>query len=100
MQDPSPKENGRRSGFIARIERAAGDMNAFLFMLAIGLAALDLSCFWAMKLRDALPAVQPAAATAPVAPLGFGGGFAAAQPQGGDQSGAGDARRGATAPAP
>jgi hypothetical protein len=34
-----------------------GDLNAFLLVLAIGLATLDLTCFWAFKMRDALPAM-------------------------------------------
>jgi hypothetical protein len=67
----------------------------FLFVLAVGLAALDLSCYWAIKLRDSLPPAHPGAATA-VAPLGFGSGFAAVQPER-PQAGL---RGGATAQAP
>jgi hypothetical protein len=29
-------------------------MNAFLVVLALGLAALDLTCFWAIKVQDGL----------------------------------------------
>jgi hypothetical protein len=42
-------------------------MNAFLLVLAIGLATLDLSCLWAFKMRDALPAMMPATATSTMA---------------------------------
>ena len=79
MQDPLRDER-ERPRLAARLDRAARDMNAFLFVLAVGLAALDLSFYWAIKLRDALPPVQPTAATG-VMPLGFGSGFAAAQPE-------------------
>jgi hypothetical protein len=95
MQDPSFKRREDRSGFIFRVDRAARDVNAFLFVLAVGLAALDLSCYWAIKLRDSLPPAHPAMATA-VAPLGFGSGFAAMQP---DRPQA-RVRGGATAQAP
>ncbi|HEX3538354.1 MAG TPA: hypothetical protein VHU15_16470 [Stellaceae bacterium] len=76
MQDPSSERREGRLGFAARIDRAARDMNAFLFVLAVGLAALDLSCYWALKLRDALPPVRPTAIAAAVPETGF----AAAQP--------------------
>jgi len=39
-------------------------MNAFLLVLAIGLATLDLTCLWAFKLRDALPAMTHTSASA------------------------------------
>jgi len=77
MQDPSSHNDGQRPGLAARIDRAARDMNAFLLVLAIGLATLDFSCFLAIKLRDALPPAQRGD-TAMVTPLGFGGGFAQA----------------------
>ena len=34
---------------------------AFLLVVAIGLATLDLTCFWAFKMRDALPSMALAA---------------------------------------
>jgi hypothetical protein len=46
-----------------RLDRAARDMNAFLLVVAIGLATLDLTCLWAFKLRDALPAFSHTAAS-------------------------------------
>lgn len=57
MQNPVPGEDPRPRSLVARLDRAARDMNAFLLVLAIGLATLDLTCLWAFKLRDALPAV-------------------------------------------
>ena len=58
MQDPL-REKRERPRLAVRLDRAARDMNAFLFVLAVGLAALDLSFYWAIKLRDALPPVVP-----------------------------------------
>ena len=48
-----------RPGSTAR----ARDMNAFLLVLAIGLATLDLTCLWAFKLQDALPAMTRTSAS-------------------------------------
>ena len=91
MQDPSKHRSRERVGLAARLDRAARDMNAVLLMLAIGLAALDFSCFFALQLRDAMPPVQRVdsaaaarqsefgAAAGLTAPSGFGGGFAASQ---------------------
>ena len=50
MPDQSPKKQPSRTNLTARLDRAAGDMNAFLLVLAIGLAALDLTCLWAFKM--------------------------------------------------
>lgn len=80
MQDPFRNKNEKPRGIAARMDRAAADVNAVLLVLAIGLAALDFSCFFAFKLRDALP--PPAAAANAVAATpyaGLGGGFAAAE---------------------
>ena len=62
MQNRLPEKNPRPSSLVARLDRAARDMNAFLLVLAIGLATLDLTCLWAFKLRDSLP--SPSRATA------------------------------------
>lgn len=37
-----------------RLERAARDVNAVLLVLAIGLAALDATCFFVLEMADAL----------------------------------------------
>jgi len=61
MQErPSEERPIRRAA--RQIERAAGDLNSVLLMLAIGLAVLDLTCFSAFKLREALrrPVTAPA----------------------------------------
>jgi hypothetical protein len=57
-------------------DRAARELNAVLLVMAIGLAVLDLTCFCALKMRDALPslaraAANPALVAAP-APLPLG----------------------------
>jgi hypothetical protein len=65
MPDQSPKKDPQ--SLAARLDRAAGDMNALLLVLAIGLAALDLTCLWAFKMRDVLPAMARATATSTTA---------------------------------
>ena len=67
MQNRSPKKNPPPRSLTAWLDRAAGDMNAFLLVLAIGLATLDLPCLWAFKMRDALPAMAQATATSTMA---------------------------------
>jgi hypothetical protein len=57
MQNRLPNKDPQPKGLAARLDRAAGNMNAFLLVLAIGLATLDLTCFWAFKMRNALPAM-------------------------------------------
>jgi hypothetical protein len=66
MENRLPEKNPRQRRLAARLDRAARDMNAFLLVLAIGLATLDLTCLWAFKLRDALPAASRTAAAAAV----------------------------------
>jgi len=68
MENRLPDKDPRLRSLAARLDRAARDMNAFLLVLAIGLATLDLTCLWAFKMRDALPAMshQSANATAAV----------------------------------
>jgi hypothetical protein len=67
MPNRSPKKSPSPKSLAARLDRAAGDMNAFLLVLAIGLATLDLTCLWAFKMRDALPAMARATATSTAA---------------------------------
>lgn len=83
MPDPFPGRDPRRrgnggTGFAARLDRAAQDVNAFLLVLAFGLAALDASIFVAVKLRDALPRAPILESVAATPVFGFGGAFAAA----------------------
>src|SRR3954451_1039836 len=51
-QDRSPK------GLLDRLDRAAGNMNAYLLVIAIGLAALDFTCFSLFQAQN-----SPASAT-------------------------------------
>ena len=67
MQNRSPKKHPSPRSLAARLDRAAGDMNAFLLVLAIGLATLDLTCLWAFKMKEALPAMAQATATSTAA---------------------------------
>jgi len=55
MQDHVQRKENIRPRWVGNLERAAGDLNAVLLALAIGLAALDLTCFCAFQVRDALP---------------------------------------------
>lgn len=64
MQNQLPDKNPRQRTLTARLDRAARDMNAFLLVLAIGLATLDLTCLWAFKMRDALPGMTRSSASA------------------------------------
>ena len=40
-----------------RLDAAAGELNAFLVVVAIGLAVLDLSALWALKVEAMLPPI-------------------------------------------
>src|SRR5262249_21626538 len=62
MQNRLPEKNPRPSSLVAPLDRAARDMKGFLLVLAMGRAALALTCLWAFKLRDSLP--SPSRATA------------------------------------
>ena len=68
MLNRSPQEDNSPKRLVARLERVAGEMNAFLFVLALGLAALDLTCLWAFRMADALPAIARSNATGAVMP--------------------------------
>src|SRR5436853_7843948 len=63
MLNRSPQEDDSSKRLLARLDRIAREMNAFLLVLAIGLATLDLTCLWAFKLRDALPAMTRTSAS-------------------------------------
>lgn len=83
MRNERPQEDGKAKGLLARLDRAAEKMNAFLLVLAIGLAVLDFTCFWVLQIRNALPPVthvSPSAASAAQAATPSGGAFAAAKP--------------------
>lgn len=70
-----PAHNNRSAKVLAlQLDRVFGEMNAFLLAVAIGLAALDATCFVATKYADLLhqkplltrmaPAAEPAIADA------------------------------------
>lgn len=46
-------------------DRAIAELNAILLVLAIGLGALDATCFVAFKVRDALPSTGLIATAGP-----------------------------------
>ncbi len=46
--------NRRLPGLKERLDQAAARMNAFLLMIALGLAILDLTCFWALTIEKDL----------------------------------------------
>ena len=71
-----------------RLDAATQDLNAVLLVLAIGLAVLDFTCFFAFEVRKAIPPrlpeatavarpataiIPPAQAMAPAAPRDSGG---------------------------
>ena len=68
MLNRSPQEDGSPKPRLARLDRVARKINAFLFVLALGLAALDLTCLWAFRMADALPAMAQSNATGAVIP--------------------------------
>src|SRR5258707_13449368 len=57
MENRSPQGNVRATRLIDRLDGLAREMNAFLLVLAIGLAALDVTGFVAFTVRDAAPVV-------------------------------------------
>lgn len=57
MENRSLQQRGSAQRWIDPLDRIAREMNAFLLVLAIGLAALDVTGFVAFTVRDAAPAV-------------------------------------------
>ena len=56
MQQGSDDDNKR---LLARLDNIAREMNAFLVVLAIGLATLDATCYWAKTVSDAFAHSRP-----------------------------------------
>lgn len=52
--DHSPGNEQAQGGLLRRLDRLAGEMNAFLLVLAIGLAVLDLTFFMTLEVSAAL----------------------------------------------
>ena len=67
MQPRMPRDHDRPKTLVARLDRIAREMNAFLVVLAIGLATLDATCYWAKAVSDAF-AHHVVAADAPQTP--------------------------------
>ena len=57
MDNPSTQNKVRKNRLIDRLDRGAREMNAFLLVVAIGLAALDITGFVAFTIRDAAPSL-------------------------------------------
>jgi hypothetical protein len=53
VQQPT-RRNQPQQSLMHRVNYLAGEMNAFLVVLAIGLAILDTTCFLAMRTSDAI----------------------------------------------
>src|SRR6266542_6921331 len=68
MLDPSPQNDDSPKRLLVRLDRVAREMNVFLLVLALGLAVLDLTCLWAVRMADALPAMARSHATGAVTP--------------------------------
>jgi hypothetical protein len=59
MDNPTPTRPDRKRPLLARLDAAARDLNAILLVLAIGLAVLDFTCFFALEVRNAMPPRLP-----------------------------------------
>ena len=55
MDNPTPTRPERKPPLLDRLDAAARDLNAVLLVLAIGLAVLDFTCFFALEVRNAIP---------------------------------------------
>lgn len=58
-----PSSSGDDTSLVRRLDRAAGQLNAFLVILAIGLALLDLTCFSALTVERAIASGHPGMAS-------------------------------------
>jgi hypothetical protein len=54
-----PSSSGDDASLLRRLDRVAGQLNAFLVVLAIGLALLDLTCFSAITVEQAIASGHP-----------------------------------------
>jgi len=52
MADLDPGDRRPAKPLVKRLDRWAGEINAFLMVLALGLAVLDATCFAALHLND------------------------------------------------
>ena len=75
MENRSPQHDASAKQLINRLDRVAREMNAVLLVLAIGLAALDVTGWVAVAIRDAATSgargsVDPSDAAQRAEPLG------------------------------
>ena len=70
MQRSSPRDDHSPKQLWQRLDRVFAEMNVILLALAIGLAVLDITCFSALGLSDALslPHTTPGIEKALLAP--------------------------------
>jgi hypothetical protein len=88
MDNPTQHRPVTKRRLMDRLDAATQDLNAVLLALAIGLAVLDFTCFFAFEVRQAMPprlppattvaapataVIPPAQAMAPAAPRDSGG---------------------------
>ena len=58
MENRMQQSQDKKRPLMNRLDEAARDLNAVLLVLAIGLAVLDFTCFFAFEIRNALPPVR------------------------------------------
>ena len=68
MDNETQPTPNRKRQLLDRLDAAAQDLNAILLVLAIGLAVLDFTCFFAFEVRNAIPPRLPAEAAVTAAP--------------------------------
>ena len=88
MDNSTQRRPAVKRRLMDRLDAATQDLNAVLLVLAIGLAVLDFTCFFAFEVRKAIPPrlpeatavarpataiIPPAQAMAPAAPRDGGG---------------------------
>ncbi|MBO0736974.1 MAG: hypothetical protein J2P48_10455 [Alphaproteobacteria bacterium] len=66
MQQRSPSDDHSLRNLPRRLDRVFGEINAFLLVLAIGLAVLDVTCFVGLKVSDEIQWAQLATAMPPL----------------------------------
>lgn len=67
MQPLSPHDDQSSKPLLQRLDRAFADINAFLIVLAIGLATLDVTFFAATRYVALIEHMPPVTQTAPAA---------------------------------
>jgi hypothetical protein len=68
MDNGTQRTPERKRPLLTRLDAAAQDLNAILLVVAVGLAVLDFTCFFAFEVGKAIPVHQSAEGLAAVAP--------------------------------